>query len=267
MRTQAIMAVLVSLMLMGGGIVQAQESGKASGALGVGSSKVTLAHAYAFPEHADSGKQHFRLLITDQALPASAVKDEFERRRLLVERKAHGLEIVIDSANTVVSANLYHPDLPGPGLAISGVNQVKLDAVEALRVTGTVSSEKPVDHFGKLVEYRATFSAPVIRRPAVTSAELNSEPGKAAVAFLKAAAAADARALRAILTPDAVKDLEGPDGKEILKMLPTMVPRTMRITAIDVSGDTAIVTAEEGKLKVRFRVVRHNEQWRVTLPE
>lgn len=259
-------AMALPLMILAAGLT-AQESGKSSGVLTVGSSKVALAYSYAFPEQGDDGKERYRLLITDQPLSAAALKDEFARRELLLERKVHGLEIVVAADNRVVSGHLYHPDLPGSGLAVSGVHEFRADVFDAQRIAGTVFTSNPLDHMGKPVEYKSTFSTPVTRRRPITAADLESGPGKAAAAFLRAASVADVRALRAILTLEAQKELDGPDGKEILKVLPALVPRAMKITGLEVMGDTAIVTAEGGKQKVRFRAVQQNGQWKVTLPE
>ena len=244
----------------------AQDSGTASGALIVGKAKLTLSHAIVVAESGADGER-YRLLITDKPLPSSATKDEFDRQQLFLERKVQGLELVINAGRNVSSAQLYHPDLPASGLSVSGVNQFSATTFDAQKIAGKVSAEKPVDHLGKSLQYEATFAAPIQRRRVLTTADLATPPGKAAAAFLKASAAADAKALRALLTPEALKELDGPDGKEILKVLPDLVRPTMKITVLEVSGDSAVVVAEDAKQKVRFRVVRQGGQWKATLPE
>ena len=262
MRELAVTLLLVSSVAL----VRGQESGTAAGALSVGSAKVTLSHSIVVAESGADGER-YRVLITDKPLSTSAAKDEFERNQWFLERKVQGLEIVIDAGKNVDSAQLYHPDLPGSGLAVSGVNRFTATGFDAQKIAGTVSAERPLDHLGKAVHYSATFSAPIQRRRVLTTADLESPAGKAAAAFLRAAAAADAKALRGLVTPEALKELDGPDGKEILKALPDLLPRTMKITVLEVAGDSAVVVAEAAKQKVRFRVVRQGGQWKATLPE
>lgn len=245
-----------------------QESGNATGTLTVGSSRLVLSHAYAFPQkgYYDPAKEDYRIFVTDRPFPASALKDEFERNELLLERKIQGLEIVVTADRRVVSAQLYHPGLGGTGLAVSGANQFEVTALEAQRIAGKLFMERPLEHAERSVQYEATFSAPIYRRRPITQAELDSAPAKVAGAFLKAAAAGDAQALRAVLTAESVKELDGPEGKEILQLLPVAVSAAMAITSIDVTGDTAVVFAESGSQKIKLTLVRENQQWKVTQP-
>lgn len=269
MRIRNTSLTLLLAMVTGLVIVQAQESGNATGTLTVGSSRLALSHAYAFPQegHYDSAKEDYRVFVTDQPFPASALTHEFERQELLLERKIQGLEIVVTADNQVVSGQIYHPALAATGLAVSGVHQFEATALNAQRVAGKLFMERPLEHFDKTVHYEATFSAPIYRRRPLTAADLESAPAKVASAFLKAAAAADARALRTVLTAESVKELDGPEGKEILELLPIAVSATMTITSIEVIGDTAVVIAERGRSqKIKLTLVRQNQQWKVTQP-
>lgn len=268
MRNRNIGLNLLLVVIVGLAIVQAQESEKTTGTLTVGPSKLVLSHAYAFPQkgYYDSAKEDYRVFVTDQPFPASALKDEFEREELLLERKIQGLDIVVTADNRVVSSHLYHPALGATGLAVSGVDEFKAAALDTQKVAGKLFTERPFEHSDKVVQYETTFSAPIYRRRPLTAADLESAPAKVASAFLKAAAAADAQALRTVVTAESVKELDGPEGKEILELLPIAIPRTMTITGIELNDDTALVFAESGAQKIKLTLVRQNQQWKVTQP-
>lgn len=266
----ALLAKLLGLALVSP-FVQAQGPPHAAGWLTVNESKLVLTHAYAFPQMGDEGPatEDYAVLMTALPIPASALTDEFERAELLAEQKIQGLEIVVQAASKeAVGLKLYHPLEWGLAASGAGGGELKVTVLDAERVAGNLFTKQPQKSVNTTYHYQVAFSAPIFRKRPLTTADLESAPAKVAAAFIKAAAARDVRALRAMVTAEGVKDLDGPQGKEILTLLPVMMTAEMRITSLEVTGDTAKVFAydETGVDKIKLTLVRENQQWKVTQP-
>lgn len=153
-----------------------QQAGSATGTLTVGSSKLQLSHAYAFPEKDKSAptKENYRIFVTDQPLTASAVKfaasagsNEVDRQQLVVElsdHKIHGLEIILAADKRVLRANIYTPEFV-LGMMLLEPTQFQATALDSQRIAGKLFTEKPIQdiRINKSIQYEATFSASIHR--------------------------------------------------------------------------------------------------------
>jgi hypothetical protein len=77
-------------------------------------------------------------------------------------------------------------------------------------------------------------------------ADLAATPqGKLVLAYYKAAHAGDVAGLKACVTAESAKDLDGPHGKDMIAMLKEMTPAvTPKVTKVNVTGKAAAVDVE-----------------------
>jgi hypothetical protein len=154
----------------------AEQPGRATGALTVGSFTFRMAHAYAFAEKAGQpGQESYRVLLTEKPLTAAILKlattagaSEEHRQELvlgLAEQGANGIEAVVAADKTLLRVNVYGPDF-AMGLTLIDRGQSQLTTMDARTISGKLFSENARADArigGKTIEYDATFSAPIQR--------------------------------------------------------------------------------------------------------
>ena len=93
--------------------------------------------------------------------------------------------------------------------------------------------------------------------------------GKVVLAFYKAAHDGDVAGLKKCITADMAKDLDGPQGKDIVEMLKNVTPATNRILKVTVTGKTAVVDTEQKDgdttMNEHVKVVLVGTEWKVDL--
>jgi hypothetical protein len=148
--------------------------GRATGTLTVGTSKISLTRAYAFPEAGgDPGTEHYRVYLTNKPLSAAALKlattagaDEGDRQTLALElsdAKVYGLEVVIGSDKRVLRVNAYSPEA-ALGVMILPSTEFAPTTFNEKGVAGRISIASHRDtRLDKAIAYQATFSAAVQR--------------------------------------------------------------------------------------------------------
>jgi len=246
---------LVSLLVLPTALVAAgagPDEGTATGQLVVGGKQTALAHAYAraHPDPFDKTKERTVVVLSDVSLPPEEFLEQFPGLKLAAKGKAHIVTVELKGDGTVVSASMLHDAFAATDSFLgAGTPIFKAKAFDAKVVEGTLGTEKPVEFDKKKFEYKATFRAPVWRRPAPTatgSAAAQTAPGKAALAFVKAATSGDKAATKKLLTRDAeaAKALDGPQAKDVLKMLGMVNPKpaVAKVENVWVLGNGAEVT-------------------------
>src|SRR5262245_50158121 len=85
----------------------------------------------------------------------------------------------------------------------------------------------------------------VVHAQRATSDLAATPQGKLVLAYYKAAHAGDVAGLKACVTAESAKDLDGPHGKDMIAMLKEMTPAvTPKVTKVNVTGKTAAVDVE-----------------------
>jgi hypothetical protein len=115
-------------------------------------------------------------------------------------------------------------------------------------------------------------AAPEAAKPASLSGEAarKSEPGRAVVALITAARKGDRAAVRALLLPEVVKDLDGPAGPAVMTMIATIAdPAISELTIDMVDADLAKgrVTKREGSMSesTGMTIKRVEGVWKISL--
>ena len=253
----------------------AGDAPKISGSITANGKTTALKYAYAMPKEDpfDKKKSATFLLVTDQAVPAAALADEFEFMSWRDKANLHGFAVLINDEKRVVSGNLYDPALKHNGFSSVGSQEVELTAMTAQHIAGTVSIPKS-EFFGDNYQYSATFDLPVaaVKAPVETLKGTplpagGGEPAKAYAAFSKAVAAGDLAAIRRGASAERAKQMDDPEFKQMLPMIQAMQQKNVKITGGAVDGDTATLqaTAKDGKETSTgtISMVREGGAWKV----
>jgi uncharacterized membrane protein len=254
-----------------------ERSETAFGKLTVADKTTPLKYAYARAAKSffDKTKEDVLVILSDVPIPEEALKDEFARHHLAAEGKLHGVEVLLDAEKQAIGGGLLHEawkEMSGY-VSATGMHVFTPKTFDGKVAEGTLATRKPSEFMSRSFEYKATFSAPVWRRPRPTSsgpAAATSPQGKATVALLKAARSGKRAAMRKTMTAEAARGLDGPRPKEMLELLKRTAPdpATARIDAIDVKGNTAEVTvvdeSKDGSVTSTFRLVLEGGQWKVS---
>src|SRR5262249_16026155 len=155
--------------------------------------------------------------------------------------------------------------------SVSGMHKFVPRHFEAGKLIAGKLYVEPQSSFGdedKWV-YSATFSAPIMPKPVEKLAALDSPPALAVHAFLRAIASKNKEAIKKTMMAKMGADLDGPDGAEMMAMLPSMFDPKMKITKVVMHGDDkaeVILTQKEKGLseKTTITTAKLNGVWRVS---
>jgi hypothetical protein len=233
------------------------DEGTASGKLVVGGRTTPLSHVYARVgrDQLDNKKERYLVVLSDVPLPPEEFLEQFPGLKLAAKGKAHVVTVELKPDKSVVSGALLHEAFAATdSFQGSGTNVFGAKTCDGKVVEGTLATEKPGEFEKTKYEYKATFRAPLWRRPAPTAtgpAAAQTPQGKAALAFLKAVTSGDKAGTRKALSPDAeaAKALDGPQAANVLKMLGSINPKpaAAKVESVTVLGNGAEVTVSGPK--------------------
>ena len=267
MRRLQLSLLLLSLSLSAAAV--ALDPGRAEGSIQVNGETITLAHVRAVMHDNAEGlldrPQELRILVTDREVPSEAL---YGVAYLPVEQMAkrgqvHGILILIDPAKRgdVTVTVLYPPPMPGQPLLTEVLGGGAHDAIKDLqiddrRVSGEVEHEDRQElefmDIPKLA-YEATFSATLVREPAVTAdlqgqAAVDSPQAAVLREKVKALANGDFAALKRISTDSANRRSQsfiskaGPHAVSLAKQAAAdMAPSLQKIRRVVVRGSRAVL--------------------------
>jgi hypothetical protein len=271
MRAAAALALAAALSVAG----EAEATGSATGTLTIAGRTVPLTHAFVMAQPASFGGpgQELRVILSDGPVSATVARASFGLQTLARDGKLNAVEITVDAERKPISGGIYAGALApfGGFVSISGVHKLVPELWDGKTASGQASMA-PFTLKNVSFEYSARFSSPVWRQPPPLSgaAARNSEPGRAIVALIAAARKGDRTAVRNLLLPEVVKDLDGPSGAAVMELLSTMADKAVsEITVEIVDADTAKgrVTKREGSSSesTGMTVKRVGGVWKISL--
>ncbi len=142
----------------------ASADGKASGTLTVNgkTTKVAFAYARSVPGFFDKNTKDVEVILSDVALDAKALGDEFVRIDMAKNGKLHAFEITIDASGAPISTSWRHDGFKGPtpsGLSSADVFTKKV--FDGKIVDGSYKSAAGDEFFGNTYAFDVTFRAAV----------------------------------------------------------------------------------------------------------
>lgn len=244
----SLLAVPTALVASGGGPTE----GTATGALVVGGKSTPLTHVYARAQRDtfDKSKERILVVLSDVSLPPEEFLEQFPGLKLAAKGKGHLVVVEIKDDKSVAAGSLLHDTFAtSDAFCGIGTNVFKAKTFDGKVAEGTLGTQAPEEFQGKKFSYQATFRAPVWHLPAPTAsgaAAAETAPGKAVLAFLKAVTSGDKAATKKALAADAeaAKALDGPQAKDVLKMLGSINPKpgAAKVENVWVLGNGAQVT-------------------------
>lgn len=255
----------------------AGDAPKVTGSITANGKTTALKYAVAMPkpDPFDKKKSATFVLVTDQAVPAAALADEFEFMRWYEKAQLKGFAVLINADKRVVSGNVYDPGLKHNGFSGVGMQEVELTAMTPSRIAGKIFIPKPDDFFGDSYEYTATFDLPVVAvKPPVAEAPKGTplpagggEPAKAYAVYAKALSRGDVAGVKRGVAAERASQMESKEFKEMFSLIQAMQPKNVKITGGAVDGDTAtlLATAKDGKETSTgtITMVREGGAWKV----
>ncbi len=142
----------------------APADGKAEGTLTVNGkvTKVAFAYARSVPGFFDKAVNDTLVIVSDVALDAKALGDDFARIKLADKGKLHAFEITIDASGKPISTVWRSNAFKGP--APSGLSSADVFTKTVLDdkfVEGGYKSAEPGEFFGSTYAFDVTFRAAV----------------------------------------------------------------------------------------------------------
>jgi hypothetical protein len=264
--TTAVVAIVVST-------AAAALAQTASGTFTVNKKPTKLAFAYAIaqPGSFDEKKEDVAVILSATKLPEASLLDEGDRMRVLMMDKPTAVVVILSAEKQATSTMLYHPDL-SMQISFSGTSQkVDLTTFDGKTVEGRLYLEQPGSMEKDTYHFDATFKAPILRKKIPTAAELkamaDSPAAKAALAFHRVARTGNVAALKAAVVPEMAKELDGPEGKQIVEMLKVTSLDKPTVADVSVAGDVTTVKLEQksegGKQTITMRLKEVGGKWLV----
>jgi hypothetical protein len=138
--------------------------GKADGTLTVNGKTIKVAFAYArsVPGFFDKKVNDTQVIVSDVALDAKALADEFARIKMAGAGKLHAFEITIDAEGKPVSTIWRHNGFKGPtpsGLSTADV--FTKNVLDGKVVDGGYKSAAGAEFFGNTYAFDVTFRAAI----------------------------------------------------------------------------------------------------------
>jgi hypothetical protein len=257
---------------------QNSNTSNAEGLLTVAGNKVQLQNAYAMaqPGFFDKTSEDIMVIVTNIPLSDKAVEDRWERSALISEGTLKSVEIVINSKQQPISVSVRHPAFKASPSGFSSNYILELKIFNEKNVEGRMYCKTEQEFFDTVYTFDFTFKAEIRRKkelPPPTEADKDAAANCPQIAvyleFVKAVNAGDVETLKKILAADVARELDGPDGKEILEFMQMFNPPQAEFQRIIVKGDSATLllgAQDEGtELKGTIEFIMEGNQWKVML--
>lgn len=262
---QAVAALIVSF-LASSAIAQ----NTAQGSIIVNGAKTEFAYAYAYTANSlHDKKPETKLILADKALSAKAVTDTFELMRVKRTDGVKVLEFTFDERKELTSLQFSVDPMNGGGF--SSAYKVKLDSFDNKGMKGRVYTEGEQTMFKDRYSFDVRFDlAMTVPRAADVSgkAAWATPQGKVIAEYLRAARAGDKAGLKRVILAERAKDLDGPQGAEIISFLKLSADsKTAEFGDLTVDGDTAMANIIErtknGSSSSRYKLKLVGGAWKM----
>ena len=267
--------VVFAVVLVMGLVSQHAYAGNAEGQLTVAGDTVQLQYAYATaqPGFFDETKEDIVVIVTTITLSDEVVEDEWERRD--VEKS---VEITINAEQRPISVSINHPAFQASPSGMSTEYILELKTFDEKNIEGKFYCKTEKEFFDTAYTFDFTFQAEIHRKeklppPTEAEKEAAAKSPQAAVylEFVKATHAGDIETLKKVLAADVAKELDGPDGKDMLEFMQLFTPPTAEFQRIIEEGETAtlMVNAQhEGQELVgTIEFIKEGDTWRVMMSD
>lgn len=256
--------------------------GTASGTLSLNGKKIELKYAYALaqPNAFDEKKLDTAVLLTDQPIPESELK-EIQGLEFIAHKKENFAFFKINDQGKSIHEMVKHPLLKGTRLVMSGFTRAQWvsQTLSKELIEGAFKTEGPQDFSGYQYEINVRFSAPIqmAKLPESLPDEKTGkalppdggDPAKAYFAYRKAVEKKDVAAIRKLFQPPPGVQFTDAAIKENLELMESMSPKNAKFTKgyANSVGDRAVLylsgTENKEKLYGTIVMVKKGNAWMV----
>jgi hypothetical protein len=237
--------------------------------------KLTIAYAVVRREF-PGDPETLEVILSDAPIPENVLLEGFGMQQLASDGQVHAVQIEFEPDGKPKGGVLHNSGFSDgsshgiASLSTSGMHHFAPETLDGKMVSGKLFMKEVGDFMDTEYHYSAIFRAAVLRKPPPTyegTAAAASPPGKAVVAFLKAAGAGKKAALKKLIEPAMAAELDGPEGPSMLKMLKTMFAPGFKVVEVTLKGDSAevLVVKKEGtgRESMKLFAVRRGGTWRL----
>ena len=241
-------------------------AGTASGTLTVQGNTIVMRHAQAV-----AMEDGTRLVVSDVAIPASAVQDRFELMRLAREGKVNAIQFEIGTGKTSLSTAILSNKMEGSVSISTGLDPQSIPVFTSERMEGTlrIPSSKlgPMKYqydvrFAADIAARVTKAAPTAQD---TAAAAQAASAQAYLAFVAALRSGNKARMLELSSTRVRQMIDQPDFAEKLSFIQAMLPANIQVLKAEEAGDSATLTVigtEDGKRKDgTVKLTRQSGKW------
>jgi hypothetical protein len=270
----SLFAVIISMAIAS----QNSNTPNSEGQLTVAGNTVQIQHAYAMaqPGFFDENKEDILLIVTNIPLTDKAIEDRWQRNTLVSEATLQTVEVTINSEQQPISVSVKHPAFQASPSGSSTNYILELKTFNEKIVEGRMYCKTEMEFFDTTYLFDFTFKAEIRRKkelPPLTEAEketaANSPQAAVYLTFVEAVNTGDVNTLKKVLAADVARELDGPEGKEMLEFMQITNPSKAEFHRITVEGDGATLmlgAQDEGHdLKGAIEFIREGDQWKIML--
>jgi hypothetical protein len=251
----------------------ARAQATATGSITVNGKQTELKHAYAFMRAAGvKDMVKTTLILADKPLPAASITDSMERS---TARKLGDIKMLVVGLNDEKDiVSFSHEIGEFSGSRIISAHKVTFDTFsdQALKgrlfTTGEQQIRTTPGTYSFDVQFNAAMTVP--RAPdAMGKKAWDTPQGQVLADYLRAARASDKTALKRLILPEYVKELEGPKAAEGLKFLKMSSPdpKAAEFESLMIEGNVAkakIVVRHKGATETSgYELRRVGDAWLV----
>jgi hypothetical protein len=245
----------------------------ASGTFTVNGKTVQLKYVYALmkPDLFHEEKDALYVVLSDAPIAEDKLRSPMGLIDPARAGTLHAVEVQFDEEAQPSGGELYNNNFKdAANVSVSGMHKFVSRHFEAGKLIAGKLYVEPQSSFGDEEKwvYSATFSAPIMPKPVEKLAALDSPPALAVHAFLRAIASKDKAAIKKTIMPDMAAQLDGPQGAQLMEVLPSMYDSKLKITKVVMHGDdhaeVILVEREKGSSgKTIIMTAKQNGEWRV----
>jgi hypothetical protein len=242
------------------------------GGITVNGKKTEFRHAYAFIRPAGvKDMVKTTLILTDKPLPAAAVTDKMERSTL---QERDGIKMLVVGFSDEKDIVSFTSDVQALSGRIVSAHKVTFDTFsdQALKGRFFTASEQQIRNAPGTYSFDVQFDVAITTPRAPDAAGKkgwDTAQGKVLADYLRAARAGDKAALKRLILPEYVKELDGPSGAEGMKMLKATSPdpKTAEFESLAINGNVAkikVVVRSKGATETSgYELRRARDAWLV----
>jgi hypothetical protein len=265
------MKELIAAAVLPGALMAA--SGMASGTLTVNGQAVQMKYAYAarFPDWFDKTKLGTRLVVSDMAIPVTAIQDSFEMMSLARDGKMNAIQFEIGASRNSISMSIHSNKLQGSVSVSKNFDAKAIPVFTEDRLEGALAAEAstmgPMS-YAYDVKFATAIAPRVVTAPptaADTAAAAKAGSAQAYLAFVAAVRAGNKAKMLELASPKVRQMMDKPDFAEKLSLVQEMMPAKIQVLKAEENGDEAKLTVsgvEDGKTKQgTVTMMRQDGKW------